>query len=156
MNDTIVTLHGHVGGEVRLRQAGDAQVASFRVASTPRRYQRKTDTWVDAETQWYTVSAWRGLADNVAASLSVGDPVVVHGRLSMQTWTNGAGIEVSSCEIEAMLVGHDLTRGTSRFTRAVRASDGQGNGQGNGQGDGEAPSVPDQSRATASEESTAA
>ena len=121
MNETMVTLQGWLGSDVTVRQAGDATVASFRVACTPRRYQRKTDEWVDADTQWYTVNAWRGLAENCDRSLRRGDPVVVHGRLNAQTWTNKAGIEVTSFEVEAVLVGHDLARGISQFTRTAGA-----------------------------------
>lgn len=117
MNETMVTLQGWLGGDVTVRQAGEASVASFRVACTPRRYQRKTDEWVDADTQWYTVKAWRGLGENCERSLRRGDPVVVYGRLNAQTWTNTAGIEVTSMEVEAVLVGHDLNRGHSEFTR---------------------------------------
>ena len=47
-------------------------------------------------------------------------PVVVHGRLTVNTWTNQQGVEVSSLEIEAIHVGHDLTRGTSNVTRTPR------------------------------------
>ncbi len=117
MNETMVTLQGWLGSDVTVRPAGDTTVASFRVACTPRRYQKKTDEWVDADTQWYTVNAWRGLGENCDRSLRRGDPVLVHGRLNAQTWTNKAGIEVTSFEIEAVLVGHDLARGTTQFTR---------------------------------------
>ena len=61
------------------------------------------------------------LAENCDRSLRRGDPVVVHGRLNAQTWTNKAGIEVTSFEVEAVLVGHDLARGTSQFTRTAGA-----------------------------------
>jgi single-strand DNA-binding protein len=44
--------------------------------------------------------------------------VVVHGRLNAQTWTSSAGVEVTSFEVEATLVGHDLSRGTTQFTRS--------------------------------------
>ena len=121
MNETVVTLAGWLGGEVTVRQAGDSIVANFRVATTPRRYQRKSDTWVDGDTQWYSVCAWRGLAENCQRSLRRGDPVVVHGKLKAQVWTNSAGIEVTSFEVEASFVGHDLNRGTSEFSRNVRA-----------------------------------
>jgi len=121
MNETMVTLQGWLGSDVTVRQAGDATVASFRVACTPRRYQKKTDEWVDAETQWYSVKAWRGLGANCEQSLRRGDPVVVHGRLNAQTWTNSANIEVTSFEVEAVLVGHDLARGVSQFTRTPGA-----------------------------------
>ena len=68
----------------------------------------------------YTVTAWRALADNCARSLRRGDPVVVHGRLSAQTWTSSAGIEVTSFEVDAIFVGHDLNRGVGQFTRTAR------------------------------------
>ena len=122
MNETTVTLQGWLGNDVVVRQAGDAVVATFRVGCTPRRYQRKTDSWVDGDTQWYTVNAWRGLAENCDRSLRRGDPVVVHGRLNAQTWSNSAGVEVTSFEVDAMLVGHDLSRGFSEFTKTTGAA----------------------------------
>jgi len=117
VNETFVTLSGWLGGDVTLRQAAGVPVASFRVASTPRRYQRRTDTWEDGDTQWYAVNAWRALAENCDRSLRRGDPVVVHGKLSAHVWTNKAGLEVTTFEIEAAFVGHDLNRGTSTFER---------------------------------------
>lgn len=122
MNDTLITFQGNLGGDVEVRQAGPTRVATFRVACTPRIYQRKTDEWVDGDTQWYRVNAWRTLADHCEASLRRGDPVFVHGRLRAQTWTNSAGIEVTSMEVEATVVGHDLNRGTSVFTRVPRGA----------------------------------
>lgn len=120
MTDTFVTLHGWLGNDVQLRQAGGAQVATFRLGCTPRRYQRRTDSWVDGPTQWYSVDAWRALGDNCRDSLRRGDPVVVHGRLEVQRWVNSAQVEVTSLVIEATSVGHDLTRGVSRFTKTPR------------------------------------
>jgi single-strand DNA-binding protein len=120
MNETTVTLQGWLGGNVTTRMAGDSRVASFRVASTPRRFQRKTETWVDGATQWYTVTAWRALAENCQQSLRRGDPVVVHGRLTVGSWTTRDGVEMSTLEVEAIHVGHDLSRGTSTFTRTPK------------------------------------
>ncbi|WP_347565480.1 single-stranded DNA-binding protein [Nocardioides sp. IC4_145] len=141
-NETTVTLQGWVGGDVTVRQAGDAQVASFRVGATPRRFSRRSGEWVDGETQWYTVNAWRALGDNVAASVRRGDPVVVHGRLNVSTWISSAGAEVTSFEVEATFVGHDLGRGRSVFTKTPRpvaepGAAGQGAGQVTGQGAGQ-------------------
>jgi single-strand DNA-binding protein len=116
-NETTVTLQGNVGGDVSLRQAGEQSVASFRVACTPRRLQRRTGEWVDGETQWYTVSAWRQLGEHCSRSLRRGDPVVVHGRLSQRSYINRNNVEVTTLEVEASLVGHDLSKGVSVFTR---------------------------------------
>ena len=117
MNETYVTLCGWLGGDVTVRDAGGVPVAHFRVASTPRRYQRRTETWEDGDTQWYSVNAWRALARNCDESLRRGDPVVVHGKLSARSWTNKSGVEVTTFEVEAAFVGHDLNRGTSAFQR---------------------------------------
>jgi single-strand DNA-binding protein len=123
--ETYVTLCGWLGGDVQLREAGGVPVASFRVASTPRRYQRKTDTWENGATQWYSVNAWRALATNCDQSLRRGDPVVVHGKLTVRAWINKAGVEVTTYEVEATFVGHDLNRGTSEFRRRkLAAADG--------------------------------
>lgn len=120
MNDTIVTLQGYVGGAVTLRRAGDSMVASFRLGCTPSYYRRETQTWVDENTQWFTVSAWRRLGENCEVSLQRGDAVVVHGRLKLGTWVDGNGIEQQTWEVVATSVGHDLNRGTSRFVRPPR------------------------------------
>ncbi|WP_182524143.1 single-stranded DNA-binding protein [Nocardioides dongkuii] len=120
MTDTFVTVQGWLGNDVQVRQAGDAQVASFRLGCTPRRFHRRTGAWVDGPTQWYTVDAWRALGENCRDSLRRGDPVVVHGRLEARVWTNSAGAEVTTMVLEAASVGHDLARGVSRFRKAAR------------------------------------
>ena len=120
MNESMVTFQGWLGADVRTRTAAGALVASFRVASTPRRYNRAKQEWSDGPTQWYTVNAWRTLGDHCAASLKRGDPVVVHGRLNQSTWVNSDGVEVTSLEVDATFVGHDLNRGRTQFARAER------------------------------------
>ena len=119
MNESMVTFQGWLGGDVRTRQAGDAVVASFRVASTPRRRNRSTGEWHDGPTQWYTVNAWRALGEHCASSLKRSDPVIVHGRLTQSTWVNQHGVEMTSLDVDASFVGHDLSRGTTAFTKAV-------------------------------------
>ena len=120
MNDSTITVRGWLGADVDLRRAGDVPVASFRLACTPRKFNPRTETWSDGGTQWFTVTCWRGLAQNVADSLRRGDPVVVQGRLELRTYVNSQNVEVEALEIEAASVGHDLARGTSRFTRTPK------------------------------------
>jgi single-strand DNA-binding protein len=91
---------------------------------------------VDAYTSFYTVWTWRALAANVAASVSLGEPLLVHGTLRVrerekdrerERARQGAGEEESgpgrwiTAEIDAVAVGHDLTRGTSAFRRVSQA-----------------------------------
>lgn len=117
MNDTQITVQGFVGGAVSLKRAGEAEVATFRLGCTPRYFNRRTNEWVDAPTQWYTVSAWRGMARNVAESLRKGDGVTLVGRLNVSTWTAQDGSERTTLEIDATSIGHDLRHGTTRLAR---------------------------------------
>jgi len=122
MNETYVTLRGWLGADVRHRLAGDAAVAEFRLGVTPRWFDSKRSEWVDGPSQWYTVKAWRQLADNCRDSLRRADPVVVHGRLSQSTWVKD-GVERTALEVTAVSVGHDLSLGTSQFRRALPRRD---------------------------------
>jgi single-strand DNA-binding protein len=118
MSDTFVTLHGWVGSEVTYRDPQGISVVNFRVASTPRL--KKEGKWVDGDTTWYSVTAWRHLATNIRDSVRKGDAVVVHGRLRTESWRREDGQLSNSLRIEASLVGHDLSRGTSTFLRTPR------------------------------------
>jgi single-strand DNA-binding protein len=118
MSDMFVTFHGWVGGEVAYRNPNGISVANFRVACTPR-LKRKGD-WVDAETTWYSVTAWRTLAENVRDSIRKGDAVIVHGRLRSESWKREDGQLSTGLIVEASFVGHDLARGTSTFTKSAR------------------------------------
>jgi single-strand DNA-binding protein len=93
-------------------------ITSFRLASSQRRFDKALSKWVDGETNWFTVSAFRALATNAASSVVKGDRVVVTGRLRVRDWenTDRSGTNV---EIEADSLGHDLTWGTSVYTRHV-------------------------------------
>ncbi len=93
-------------------------ITSFRLAAAHRRFDRKENKWVDGETNWFTITAFRQLAINAAGSISKGERVIISGKLRVRDWDNGerAG---NSVEIEADALGHDITWGTSVFTRTV-------------------------------------
>jgi single-strand DNA-binding protein len=118
MGDTYVTLQGWVGNDIQHKKVGGVSVANFRVATTPR-LKRKGE-WVDGDTTWYSVAAWRGLADNLTDSVRKGDAVIVHGKLRSDAWQRGDGQVSTTLTVDASFVGHDLCRGTSRFARAAR------------------------------------
>ncbi len=120
MNDSIITLRGYVGADPVVRSVGEVSVANFRMACTPRKLNRSTGEWSDGVTQWFTVSAWRQLGENVGRSLRKGDPVVVQGRLSARSYVNKDGLEVNTFEVEATVVGHDLNRGMTSLSRNPR------------------------------------
>ncbi|WP_062461175.1 single-stranded DNA-binding protein [Demequina soli] len=120
MNELIITASGWVATEVRLfKGQGDLAIASFRVASTPRYFDRDKGAWVDGVTEWFTVRAFRGAAITVAASIKKGMPVVVTGRLRTSTWEAKDGTRVDHI-IDATALGPDCTRGfVTGFSRAT-------------------------------------
>lgn len=96
---------------------GGAQFCTFRLASTERRFDAGRNAWVDGDTNWFTVNAFRSLAFNAQQSFSRGDRVVVSGRLRVRPWESEErrGISV---EIDADAVGHDVRWGVSSFARS--------------------------------------
>jgi single-strand DNA-binding protein len=118
MTDTI-TLAGLVATVPRhIVTAEGLTITSFRLASTHRRFDRSRDKWVDGETNWFTVTTFRQLAINVAHSIQKGDRIVTTGRLRIREWTAGekAGTNI---EVDAEAIGHDLSWGTSVFSRSI-------------------------------------
>ncbi|MEY2672223.1 MAG: hypothetical protein RLZZ508_100 [Actinomycetota bacterium] len=95
-------------------------MCSLRVAVNARRFDKATQVWLDADTTYFNVTSWRGLAENVGASIKKGDPVVVVGKLRVREWTKEEK-SGTSVDIEATAVGHDLSRGTAEFTRVSRS-----------------------------------
>jgi len=121
MTDTI-TVTGLVATTPRhLVTSEGLPITSFRLASTQRRYDRGAQKWIDGETNWYTITAFRQLAVNVVGSVNKGQRVVVTGKLRVRDWESGdrAGTTV---EVDADALGHDLAWGTSVFTRSVAST----------------------------------
>ena len=115
----LVTVAGLVATTPRHLVTQDGlPITSFRIAASHRKFDRTLNKWVDGETNWFTVTAFRQLAINTAGSLSKGERVLVTGKLRVRDWDNGerAG---TSVEIEADSLGHDLCWGNSAFTRTV-------------------------------------
>jgi single-strand DNA-binding protein len=122
----LVTVTGFVGNDPRhtVTDAG-LPITNFRLATTRRYFDRAKGEWVDGETNWYSVAAFRQLAVNAVASISKGDRVVVHGRLRVRLWETGEK-SGTAVEIDADTIGHDLSWGRTEVTRTApgRAVDG--------------------------------
>lgn len=93
-------------------------ITSFRLASSRRWFDRNKNAWVDGETNWFTITAFRQLAINASSSISKGERILVTGKLKVRDWDNGER-SGTSVELEADALGHDLTWGNSAFTRTV-------------------------------------
>lgn len=117
--EPLVSMTGRLGTDVEHRTSRHGNdYVTFRLA-TSQRIQRDGE-WADGDTTWVSVRCYRHLAVNAHYSLQKGDPVIVVGRLRVETWINDAGLQRENIVLNANAVGHDLTRGTSRFSRAER------------------------------------
>jgi single-strand DNA-binding protein len=127
MFDTPVTVVGNVltAPEWRRTTTTGTFVVTFKVASTSRRFDKERGQWVDGASLRVRVICWRRLGENVSVSVQLGDPVVVHGRLYSRDWTDEQGTRRTSYELDAIAVGHDLSRGVDKFARrkAVGSTD---------------------------------
>jgi single-strand DNA-binding protein len=119
MFDTNLVVVGNVltAPEWRRLSNSGSLVANFRIASTARRFDRERSQWVDGNSFRVRVTAWRRLAEGVASSIAVGDPVMVYGRLYCRDWQDDNGNNRIAYEMEAFSIGHDLARGRARFFR---------------------------------------
>lgn len=124
MNETYTTVAGNLIGSINHRQLADGtSVASFRIASNQRRFDRTSGQWANGDTFYVSVTCWRRLADNVYASFVGNDPVLVHGRLYSREYEKD-GLRRWVTEMEAASVGPDLTRCTAVLQRTPRPVSG--------------------------------
>jgi single-strand DNA-binding protein len=120
MNDIHVTLTGNVAAPPRQHTFPDgSRVTSLKVASTNRYFDRENQQWRNGETTYFGVRCFRGLADNVAQSVHVGQPIVVHGRLRIREFVH-EGERRFMAEVEAGSLGHDLRWGLGSFSKPQR------------------------------------
>ena len=123
MFDTPVTIVGNVltAPEWRRTTVTGTFVVSFKIASTSRRFDREHQKWVDGDSLRVRVVCWRKLGENVSLSVQLGDPVVVYGRLYSRDWNDDQGNRRTSYELDAIALGHDLSRGVDKFARRKAA-----------------------------------
>jgi len=119
MFDTMITVVGNLVDDPKLRSTPTGTpVASFRIASTSRRFDTATRQHVDGNRLFLTVTCWQDMADNVASSLHKGQPVVVYGRLLSREYIKDEQARVTF-EMTAEAVGPNLARGRADFTRST-------------------------------------
>ena len=119
--DTQITLVGNIVAEPELRfTPAGAAVCNFRVASTPRTYNKQTNQWEDGEAMFLTCNVWRQAAENASQSLAKGMRVIVQGRLKARTFQNREGENRTVFEIDVDEVGPSLTFATATVNRVDR------------------------------------
>lgn len=133
--ETIITVVGNLVDDPELRfTPSGAAVANFRIASTPRTFDRQTNEWKDGEALFLSCSVWRQAAENVAESLQKGMRVVVQGRLKQRSYEDREGQRRTVVELEVEEVGPSLKYASAKVTRASRGSGGGSYGGGDSAG----------------------
>ncbi|NJQ05516.1 single-stranded DNA-binding protein [Streptomyces lonarensis] len=133
--ETVITVVGNLVDDPELRfTPSGAAVAKFRVASTPRVFDRQTSEWRDGESLFLTCSVWRQAAENVAESLTKGTRVIVQGRLKQRSYEDREGVKRTVYELDVEEVGPSLRSATTKVTKT--SGRGGGGGQGGGFGGG--------------------
>ena len=137
--ETVITVVGNLVDDPELRfTPSGAAVANFRIASTPRTFDKQSNEWKDGDALFLSCSVWRQAAENVAESLQRGMRVVVQGRLKSRQYETREGEKRTVFEIEVEEVGPSLKYATAKVTRANRSGGGGGGGFGGGAAGGAA------------------
>ncbi|MCX4639431.1 single-stranded DNA-binding protein [Streptomyces sp. RPA4-5] len=132
--ETVITVVGNLVDDPELRfTPSGAAVAKFRVASTPRTFDRQTNEWKDGESLFLTCSVWRQAAENVAESLTRGTRVVVQGRLKQRSYEDREGVKRTVYELDVEEVGASLKNATAKITKTSGRGGQGGGGFGGGQ-----------------------
>ena len=124
MNETQITLVGNLvdDPELRFTPAGVA-VAKFRVASTPRHFDKTTNEWKDGESLFLSCQVWRQSAENVTETLSKGMRVILTGSLKQRSYEKD-GVQRTVFEVDVEDIGPCLRSATAKVTRmpAIKTS----------------------------------
>lgn len=130
--DPTTTIIGNLVQDAELRFTPNGKaVANFRVASTPRRYDRDQQQYIDGDPTFLTCNIWGNPAENIAQSLHKGDRIIVTGSLKQRTYEAKDGGKRTVYELDAEEVGASMKFATLQTNRT---NHGNNNGGSGGQG----------------------
>jgi single-strand DNA-binding protein len=120
--ETPITLTGNLTADPELRFTPTGQaVAKFRIASTPRAFDKQANEWKDGDSLFLDCSVWRQAAENVAESLTRGMRVIVTGRLRQRSYETREGEKRTVYEVDVDDVGPSLKNASAKVMRAERS-----------------------------------
>lgn len=137
--ETPITFIGNIVAEPELRfTPAGKPVCNFRVASTPRHYDRQTGQWEDGEATFLTCNDW-ACAENSANTLAKGMRVIVQGTLNQRRYQNREGENRTVYEINVHDVGPSLKFATAQVNKNPKGGQQGYNGQQQGQNGSQQP-----------------
>jgi single-strand DNA-binding protein len=125
--DNGINLVGNLTADPEFKvTSGGVAVVRFRLACSRRIFDRTANEWRDGDPAFFSVTAWRQLAQNVHTSLRKGDRAVVVGRMRQSTYENSNNEKRISWDVEADAVGAELSWSYAQVQRTRRpAADAQ-------------------------------
>ncbi|MFF7190554.1 single-stranded DNA-binding protein [Streptomyces sp. NPDC008222] len=124
--ETVITVVGNLVEDPQLAfTPSGAAVAKFRVASTPRTFDKQANEWRDGETLYLSCSVWRQAAEHVAESLQRGTRVIVQGRLKSRSYEDKQGVKRTVFEMDVDEIGPSLRSATAKVTKAGGSGSGK-------------------------------
>ncbi len=121
-NDTVITVVGNLTDDPELRfTPSGAAVAKFRIASTPSRFDKEQNKFVDGDPLFLACNVWRDAAEHVAESLQRGARVIVQGRLRQRSYETREGEKRTVYELEVDEIGPSLRYATAKVQKMSRS-----------------------------------
>lgn len=122
-----ITVQGGLTAEPELRySSGGVAIASGTIASTDRYLDKQSNEWKDGKKLYLRWSAFKDLAENIAASQLVkGAQVTITGKLHTREYQDRDGNPRSSTELEVQDFSVSLRKATAQVTRTA-ATGGSG------------------------------
>lgn len=118
--DNFIQIIGNVTRDPELKYTtGGHAICSFGLAWTPRR-RDENGNWGDGDPSFFNCNAWRDLGENIAASISKGNRVVVTGSVRARDWEDRDGNKRTSIEIEVDECSPSLRWATAEIARTER------------------------------------
>jgi single-strand DNA-binding protein len=122
MGDVPITISGNLVDDPELRfTPSGVGVANFRVASTPRFFDKPSGEYKDGDSLFLTCNVWRQAAENVAESLQRGMRVIVTGRLKQRSYETREGEKRTVYEVEVDDVGPSMRNASAKITKSNRS-----------------------------------
>ncbi len=125
---SLLSIIGNLGAdpEMRFTQAG-VPFTTFNVAVNNTR--RGPDGEDVESTDWFRVTAWRGLAEIANNYLQKGSQVFIHGRFRTRTWENRNGesqlnLEINANELQLLGRGREEQSAPGPDARGTEGTDG--------------------------------
>ncbi|WP_371099837.1 single-stranded DNA-binding protein [Streptomyces sp. PU_AKi4] len=126
--ETTFVMIGNLVDDVELRfTPSGAAVAKFRLASTPRKFVRETNSWEDDKdgSLFLTCSVWRQQAEHCAETLAKGMRVMVQGRLKQRSYEDREGVKRTVFEVDVDELGVSLRNATAKVSKAGGSGQGR-------------------------------